>query len=83
MQQRSVSQATRNGERKAPQVCQDFFTNLEEQSRSIVEAGESSSQRYSISAPNGRYEERPCDAESDDVVQQRPRVLHEQAGQIF
>ena len=40
-------------------------------------------QRYPISAPNGRYEERPCDAESADFdVQQRPRVLHEQAGRI-
>ena len=46
MQQKSVSQATRNGERKAPQGCQDFFTNSEEQSKSIDEAGESSSARY-------------------------------------
>ena len=83
MQQRSAFQATRNGERKAPQGCQDFFMNSEEQSRSIDEAGESSSARYPISAPNGRHEERPYDADSADFdVQQRPTVLHEQAGRI-
>ena len=46
----------------------------------IDEAGESFGARYPISAPDGRYEERPCDADPADFdVQQRPGVLDVQA----
>ena len=83
MLQRSVSQATRNSERKAPQVCLDSFTKSEQQTRMIDEAGESSGTRYSISASNGSYEERPRVVRSADFVQQRPPVLHVQAGQVL
>ena len=83
MLQRSVSQATRNSEGKAPQVCLDSFTKSAQQSRMIDEAGESSGTRYSISASNGSYEERPRVVRSADFVQQRPPVLHVQAGQIL
>ena len=49
----------------------------------IDEAGESSGARYSISASNGSYVERSCLVRSADFVQQRPRVLHVQAGEIL
>ena len=76
MQQKSVSQATRNDEREAPQRCQDFFTKSGEQSR-MIDAS------YPISAPDGRYEERPSDADPADFdVQQRPGVLDVQAVRI-
>ena len=49
----------------------------------IDEAGESSGAPCPVSAPDGRYKERPCDADPADFDdQQRPRVLDVQAGQV-
>ena len=83
MQQGSVSQASLNAEREAPQGCQGFFTNSEEQSRMIDEAGESSGARHLVSAPDEGNEEHPCVRDPADFdVQQRLRVLDVQAGRI-
>ena len=83
MLQRSVSQATWNGEHKAPQVCLDSLTKSDEQSRIIDEAGVSSGARYSISASTGNYVERSCLVSSADLVQQSPCVPPVRAGQNF
>ena len=78
-----MSQATRNGEHKAPQVCLDSLTKSDEQTRIIDEAGVSSGARYLISASTGNYVERSRLVSSADLVQPSPCVPPVQAVQIL
>ena len=82
MLQKSVLQATWNGEHKAPQVFLDSLTKSDEQSRILDEAGVGSGARYSISAST-RIVEHSCLVSSADPVQQSPCAPPVQVGQIL